>query len=152
MGRDGAATGLLCAFMLLIQVGSREPQWLVMGPLYSWPAGTTCHRSKGVGMAGKGKESCSSPPSGLNLPLYGRGGWGAQHLLKALAASFIPLGHHPPAYPPIIRSISAPSQIPSFLHPDLAYTCIFSPGAACGHVPMESSTGFPREQQDSAGR
>jgi len=28
MGRDRAATGLLHAFMLLIQVGSREPQWL----------------------------------------------------------------------------------------------------------------------------
>lgn len=32
MGRDRAATGLLCAFMLLIQVGSREPQWLRLGP------------------------------------------------------------------------------------------------------------------------
>lgn len=32
MGRNGAATGLLCAFMLLIQVRSREPQWLRLGP------------------------------------------------------------------------------------------------------------------------
>lgn len=32
MGRDRAATGLLCAFMLLIQVGSREAQWLRLDP------------------------------------------------------------------------------------------------------------------------
>lgn len=32
MGRDGATTGPLCAFMLLIQVGSRESQWLGLGP------------------------------------------------------------------------------------------------------------------------
>lgn len=38
MGRDRAATGLLCAFMLLIEARSREPQWLSQ-------AGPTCANS-----------------------------------------------------------------------------------------------------------
>lgn len=92
--------------------------WAHPCQLYSWPAGTTCApqrgwggRNKGLGPAGKGEEDYSLCPSSLNLPLYRRGIWGAQHLLKALAVSFIPLGHRPPTYLPIMRSTRAPSQI-----------------------------------------
>lgn len=135
--------------------------WAHPCQLYSWPAGTTCApqrgwggRNKGLGPAGKGEEDYSLRPSSLNLPLYRRGIWGAQHLLKALAVSFIPLGHRPPTYLPIMRSTRAPSQISrDFLAPR---SCLrlhfFSPGAAYGHMSMESPAGFHRHQQHSAGR
>lgn len=68
-------------------------------------------RSEGLGPAGKGEEGYSSHPSSLNLPLYRRGSCRAQHLLRELAVSFMPLGHCPPTYPPIMRNTRASSQI-----------------------------------------
>lgn len=115
--RRGCSVPLCCLFRLGV-VSPSASGWAHPCQLYSWPAETTCAQrrgwdggSEGLGPAGKGEEGYYSHPSSLNLLLYKRGSCRAQHHLKALAGSFILLGHHPPIYPSSKRSTRAPSQI-----------------------------------------